>query len=332
MSETAQPHVLVVDDEPDIRELLTDALGASGLRVTAAGSGQAALDISARQRPDFLVTDLRLGDCTGLDVIDRLRDSGADVPAVVITGRGDPASMAEASRRRPVELMTKPLDLDRLTAAIRAEIAHGRTRRRRAARARRLRGLARQSNIQKKTLARQVSGACADLTAAFRDLSGQFAIQKQAMAFQNELVRAANDDDVFKAVFRLFVKQSGTVFGVAMVCDASARLRIAGRFGVPVPDSLEFCEALSKPVVDMLLAAPKCLLMDATEDAHLFAEAIRRRLVGVSILAIPLVPADRELIGVVILYRKGEQPFTDADVSLGEMIGYPTALAVRRND
>ena len=58
----------------------------------------------------------------------------------------------------------------------------------------------------------------------------------------------------------------------------------------------------------------------------------RRYLPGVSALTIPLMPTPGELIGVVLLYRKGEQPFTDSDVALAELIAAPTSLAVRRND
>ena len=46
----------------------------------------------------------------------------------------------------------------------------------------------------------------------------------------------------------------------------------------------------------------------------------------------PLIPAPGEMIGLVVLYRKGEQPFCDSDMAMAEMIALPTALAVRRND
>ena len=66
--------------------------------------------------------------------------------------------------------------------------------------------------------------------------------------------------------------------------------------------------------------------------AEEFDESIRRYLPGVTALVLPLVPAPGELIGLVVLYRKGEQPFLDDDVALAEVVGHPTAIAVRRND
>jgi GAF domain-containing protein len=140
------------------------------------------------------------------------------------------------------------------------------------------------------------------------------------------------DDDVFRSLFRTFVRRSGPVFGISLVCDANAQLRIVGRFGVPHPDSLEFCQQLSEPVVDLMLSNPQTTVLDATDEADLFPDTIRKYLIGVNVMAVPLIPSPGELIGVVIFYRKGEQPFTEFDMSLSEMIGPSTAMAVRRND
>jgi GAF domain-containing protein len=84
--------------------------------------------------------------------------------------------------------------------------------------------------------------------------------------------------------------------------------------------------------VDQILKTPECTLIDAWDHAELFDESIRRRLCGVSVLAVPLIPAPGELIGLGVLYRKGEQPFIDQDLALAEMISLATATAVRRND
>ena len=119
---------------------------------------------------------------------------------------------------------------------------------------------------------------------------------------------------------------------MALVCDEAAHLNIIGRFGVPKPDELAFCQRLTGPLVDLLLANPKSTILDAGERAELFDPAIARRLPGLTILAVPLVPTPGELIGLAVLYRKGEQPFTDADLGLAEMIALPTATAVRRTD
>lgn len=332
MSDPDVPHVLVVDDEPVLRELLVDLLGTAGVEVSAACSGSEAIELAHRHRPDLLITDIRLGDCTGLEVIDRLRSEVGDIPAVVITAYDDPQMLTEVSRRRPVELMTKPLDLPRLQRTVMEELKRRVEFRRSRQRTKRLRRLAKESNIERKKLRRQLQTTCEELTAAYCTLSGQMSLQEVVLGYQRDMLSAGSDDDVFHTMFKLFVHRTGPVFGVAMVCDADAELRISGRFGVPYPDGVRFCEAMVRPLIGAMLADPKCMLIDAMDEVEMFDPSIRRRLVGVTILAVPLIPTAGQIIGLVVLYRKGEQPFTDGDIALAEMIAPSTAMTIRRND
>lgn len=306
--------ILIVDDEPELRELLFDAFNDGRMIVSVAASGMEAVHLAKMQRPDIVITDLCLGDCSGLDVIERLRSDVGDVPAVVITGHGDAASLTEASRHRPIELMTKPLNLERLRATVSQELS-------------RLAEADRQS-----PLCDELRGTCLDMTRAYRTLSEQMLHHRLMIQYQQLLLAARTDDDVFRAFFRTFVRRAGAVHGVALVCDSNAELRVIGRFGVPQPDSLEFCRRLSDPMVDILLADPHVQLVEAGEEAELFDESIRRYLPGLTLLMIPLIPAPGEMIGVVVLYRKGEQSFTPEEIDLAKMMSYPTAVAVRRND
>jgi len=333
MAGDKKPRVLVVDDEADIIELLSDALGDEDFSIETARSGSEAVKCARANAPDIVVTDLMLGDCTGLDVIDSLRaDIASDTPAIVITAIGDPATLTEASRCRPVELMTKPLDLDRLRRTIKDELARRAGYERTKDRQKRLRRLAREINIERKIIQDRLDSTCADLTDAYKTLSAQMASQQVLIGYQRELIAARDDDHVFRSLFRVIVHRSGSVFGAALVCDSSAELQIAGRFGVPHPDEISFCRELCDPLIDMTLAEPKCMMLDAGDNSAKFSESIRKFLPGLSVLAIPLIPSPGELIGLIVLYRKGEQPFTDADIELAEMLAAPTALAVRRND
>jgi len=339
-------NVLVVDDELELRDLLTDALSSEGVSVRSAGSGGEAIELAAQRPPDLLIADYHLGGTmTGLDVIDRLRKLAGDVPAVVITGYGDTETLAEASRRRPIEMMTKPLDLGRLRRTVRDELVRRRRRQtegrwedlparyeRLRRRTRQLRRVARGINHERKNVRGQLDRTCAGLTAAYRTLSGQLSAQRTVMDYQHEMIAARDDDHVFASLFRLFVRRTGPMFGVALVCDENAQLKVIGRFGVPKPDPLGFCEKLAWPVVDALLVGSRCLMLDAGDEADMFDQSIRRHLPGLTILAVPLLPSAGELIGIGLLYRKGEQPFTEADVALAEMIGHPTAAAIQRND
>jgi DNA-binding response OmpR family regulator len=325
-------HVLVVDDEPDLRELLVDALSDRDVEVLPAANGEEAVRIAERNRPDLVIADLFLGDDSGLNVIDRLRKDRDDLPAVVITGSREIESFSMASRRHPVEMMTKPLDLERLRETIRATLDRVGKDRRQSRRVQRVTRLARDLSAERKVMRRHIDDTCEGMAAAYRNLSGQLAMQREVLSFQNQLIGARNDDDVFRTLFRVFVRRTGPVFGAALVCDAHAQLQVVGRFGVPYPDPLAFCRSLADPLVDAILDTPDVMLLDTGDEAEMFDESIRRFLPGLTALVIPLIPAPGELIGLVTLYRKGEQPFTDADVALAELLATPCAIAVRRND
>ena len=337
-----KPRVLIVDDEPGLRELLSDALGEE-LEVSVASSGREALTAAQANQPDLLVTDFYLGDCTGLEVIDNIRQLHPDMPAVLITGHPELASLTETSRRRPVEVFDKPLDLPRLKQAIASELSRLADHQRNRDRTVRLRRLARHFKLQGKHASSDLpskggpsrprsSSGKADLASDYRKLNRQVNLQKLVMEFQRNLLLAHDDDDVFKCLFGMFAHHSGPLFGSAMVCDDQAQLQLVGRFGVPNPDGPKFCLSLSAPIIDTVLGNPRPTLIDATEQVDRFDPAIRRYLAGLSILAVPLIPTEGQMIGLVLLYRKGEQPFMESDIALAEMIALPTALAVQRND
>lgn len=332
MSTTNAAKILIVDDEPDLRELLADALAGINAELAVAASGAEALELARRNRPDFVITDMRLGDTTGLEVLDHVREMAGDIPALLITGHPDADVIDQASRRRPVEMMTKPLDIQRLRQTVSDELTRRTSQQRDSRRSLRLRRLARNLSRRNRSMEQQLKATTDDLSNAYRTLNDQMALQQVLIGYQQELLSAKNDDDVFRAFFRLFVARTGGVFGVALACNAEAELRIAGRFGVPAPDGLKFCQAIVDPVVNLILGNPKVMTIDAWDEVDMFPQSIQRYMVGVTILAIPLIPQAGEMIGAAILYRKGEQPFTQEDIKLAEMACLPTALAIQRND
>ena len=213
--------------------MLADALREIGLDVAGATSGTDAIDAAFRHRPNLVIADLRLGDCSGLEVVDQLREELGDVSVVFITAYGDAAALSEASRRRPVELINKPVDLNRLRETVQAELRRQEQSWRLEQRNRRLRQIARSISRRRRRSFNVLTSACADLTATCRSLQSQADRQRDLIDYQRDLLTCADEDDVFRLLFRLFVQRSGPVFGVCLLCDADAELQMVGRFGVP---------------------------------------------------------------------------------------------------
>ncbi|MET0792566.1 MAG: response regulator [Polyangiaceae bacterium] len=112
--------VLVAEDEPAMREVLETVLRECGYQVASVSTGTE-LDEALTQRRstpfDLIVSDVRMPGASGLDVIDRLRESGDATPAVIVTAFPQ-AEIRERARGLEVRLLPKPFELDALRAAV----------------------------------------------------------------------------------------------------------------------------------------------------------------------------------------------------------------------
>lgn len=112
--------VLVVDDEPNITDLVATALRYEGFEVETAGTGTDAIRISATFRPDLLVLDVMLPDRDGFDLLKRLRTDGTHVPVVFLTARDSTEDKVKGLTVGGDDYVTKPFSLEELVARVRA--------------------------------------------------------------------------------------------------------------------------------------------------------------------------------------------------------------------
>jgi DNA-binding NtrC family response regulator len=106
--------VLVVDDDAAIRAALLDALTSAGFRVSLAEGANEALAHIAREPPDVVVSDVRMPDLGGLELLGLLRERAPDLPVILMTAFDDMPTVVEAMKHGAVEFLVKPLDLDDL--------------------------------------------------------------------------------------------------------------------------------------------------------------------------------------------------------------------------
>lgn len=129
---TVQPHVLAVDDDPTIRELIVDYLGENGCRITAVADGVAMQAVLAEQVVDLIVLDLKLQAEDGMMIARRMRDESA-IPIIMLSGRRDEADRVMGLELGADDYLTKPFSPRELLARIRtvlrrrrAEVRQGR--------------------------------------------------------------------------------------------------------------------------------------------------------------------------------------------------------------
>ena len=96
-------HILIVDDEPNVRLVFRTALESAGYETSTAGDGEAALEVLERAPADLVLLDLQMPGLYGMEVLRRLRDAGNEVPVIFVTAHGsvpDAVAGDEARRHR----------------------------------------------------------------------------------------------------------------------------------------------------------------------------------------------------------------------------------------
>ena len=122
-SASVQGAVLVIDDEADIRELLELSLVRMGLAVDCAGSVASAKHLLQAKRYDLCLTDMRLPDGDGLDLVRYIGTQLVDLPVAVITAFGSTENAVAALKAGAFDYLTKPLSLDQLRALVKSALA-----------------------------------------------------------------------------------------------------------------------------------------------------------------------------------------------------------------
>ena len=120
-----EARLLVVDDEPNIRELLSTSLRYAGFEVTAAANGREALDAAEEFQPDLAVLDVMLPDMDGFTVTRRLRSAGRHFPVVFLTARDGTEDKITGLTVGGDDYVTKPFSLEEVITRLRVILRRG---------------------------------------------------------------------------------------------------------------------------------------------------------------------------------------------------------------
>jgi two-component system, OmpR family, response regulator len=115
----AGPHILAIDDDPAMRNLVASYLGENDVRVTAVANGTEMAQVLAQRAIDLIVLDLRLAAEDGMDLARKLRESSA-VPIIIVTGKQDEADRVMGLELGADDYVVKPFNPRELLARIRA--------------------------------------------------------------------------------------------------------------------------------------------------------------------------------------------------------------------
>ncbi len=116
------PRILVVDDEPSMRELLAIVLRREGYEVLLAENGRAAINLLEREPVDLLISDIKMPDLSGVDVLRAAKKIDQDILGIMITAFASTDTAVEAMRLGACDYLSKPFDIDLLKMKVREKI------------------------------------------------------------------------------------------------------------------------------------------------------------------------------------------------------------------
>ena len=112
--------ILVVDDEPGVRELICDALHMADFQTLQAVDGLAALSAIRKDRFDLMVLDINMPKLDGLDLLEKIRKDGIEIPALMLSARGDKVDISQGLKLGADDYMTKPFSIEELVLRVKA--------------------------------------------------------------------------------------------------------------------------------------------------------------------------------------------------------------------
>jgi DNA-binding NtrC family response regulator len=116
--EAASRTILIVDDEPAIRDACADVARQTGMKPTCVASADEALEVLEHSAVDILLTDLKLQETNGLDLLKRVRETHPTIPVIVLTQYGTIDSAVMATRLGAVDYVTKPFRIEELQSRL----------------------------------------------------------------------------------------------------------------------------------------------------------------------------------------------------------------------
>ncbi len=117
--------VYVIDDDEAVRQSLEFLLKTAGITVLGFESAKLFLEKLPYIKSGCIITDVRMPEITGIDLLRRVRDSGAGIPVIVITGHGDVSLAVEAMKVGAVDFLEKPFDDEMLLSLVRSALRKG---------------------------------------------------------------------------------------------------------------------------------------------------------------------------------------------------------------
>lgn len=310
--DSAPISVLIVDDEPDIREVLSDAIRKPNLNIIEAGSIDEARRIVDHRCIDLALVDVSLPDGDGLDLAGELHNREIPIQSIVITGKPSMDRAVEAIRAGAADFLPKPFDLTHLNDCVDKAIERHSEAARLNDRVARLRRLCKKLNKARIEVTEQVDILCNDLVMAYQELAGQMKHIQLTTEFKTMIDEELDLENLLRRTLEFMLHQVGPTNAVVFLPSQMGGYSVGGYINY----------TFDKTTADVLLgylsdsAAPLIAEMDEPaffaddSDINVWLDDESAWLSGCQLVTIPC-KHDGETLASIMLFRDQSEPFDE---------------------
>ena len=322
-----RPRVLVVDDEPELIELICDVFARTNdCRLIAARDLREAEAIIKREPVDLLLADVRLPDGDGMSLLPKLHDANPAAAAVVITGEPSLTGAIDAMRAGVVDFLPKPFSAEHLLARVRSALKIQAAAARTHKRLGRLKVAVRRLNTIRRTISKKVDILCNDLVSAYGELSKQVDQVRLAEGFRKVLDQAKDLEQLLCHAMDWLLRQVGYCNVAVWLASEEHEFELGAYMKYTIAGDQQLTDAMKNGILPLVTRENLVLLEGETVKDKLTA-AECDYLHNQSVMAVNCTYLG-ESLAAIVMFRDARSPFTDADVAAVQAIAPLFAVAL----
>jgi FixJ family two-component response regulator len=324
-----KPRVLVVDDEPNLVELIGDVVKSMDCRIVTANSLAEARKVIAAQPVEVLVTDVHLPDGDGTTLLPLLHRRHPTASAIVITGAPSVDTAVSALRQGAVDFIPKPFTIDQLRAHVRQALQVQARAAQDERKLQRLRVAVRRLNEARKLISKKVDILCNDLITAYGELSRQVESVRNQEGFRKAIEKAPDLEQLLCHAMDWMLRSIGYANVAVWLAGEDGEFQLGAYMKYTVPGDPPVTAALQRVVVPLASKDNQDAVV-RTKGADLRDRLSPQEfalLKGQDLLTINCTYLG-ESLAALVFFREEASPFTADDEALLKSIGPVFALAL----
>lgn len=314
-----RPRVLVVDDEPELVELIEESVRRGvDCRVIVADSIAAARRILASGPVQVLVTDLKLPDGDGMSLLPALREHQPNASAIVITGSPSLDGAISALRGGALDFVPKPFNTEQLVERVRRGLDRHAERTKRDKRFERLREAVRRLNDSRKLISKKVDLLCNDLVSAYGELSRQLDTVRTQEGFRKYIEKCKDLEQLLCHSMDWLLRQIGYSNVAVFLAADDGVFQLGAYMRYTVAGDALLTDALKRIVIP-IAAKDAFVRVQADTLADRFTPQEMAYVKGCDLMAVNCTYLG-ESLATLVFFRDLKSPFSDDDASLLQQI------------